>query len=95
MFFPNPNIQKIMKTKESEGFFCVVYFSDTKKTVWYRKTWQPSKLAKTLNNWLWIKVYINKDDYFLNPKANNYLAIFDKNNPIQEFTFKPYMKKNL
>lgn len=94
MFFPIPNIQKIMKTRESEGFFCVVYFTDTKKTAWYNKTWQPSKLAKSLNNWLWIKIYINKQDYFSNTKGTNYHAIFDKDNPIQEFTFKPFSKGN-
>ncbi|PTT38371.1 hypothetical protein DBR28_08665, partial [Chryseobacterium sp. HMWF028] len=63
MFFPNSNIQKIiMKTTESQGFFCVVYDMTTKKTVWYNKVWNPSKLADNLTGknkeWLWIKSYI-------------------------------------
>ena len=38
------------------------------------------------------KIYISKDDYFSNPKANNYYAIFDQNNHITEFTFQPFTK---
>ena len=82
-----------MKKQQTSGFFCVVYFSDTKKTGWYNKSWNPADLARKLNNWLWIKIYIDKQDYHSNPKANNYYKIFDKDNPIEEFTFKPFIKK--
>lgn len=81
-----------MKTTESKGFFCVVYFTDTKKTCFYHKVDKPFKLAKTLQNWKWIKSYINKQDYYGDPKANNYYAIFDDENPITEFNFKQVSK---
>lgn len=83
-----------MKTKESQGFFCVVYFTDTKKTGYFHKVWKPSKLASYYaNKWLWIKIYKDKDDYYSNPKANNYYAIFDKENAVYEFSFHPFQKK--
>lgn len=101
MFFPKSNIQNIfnitniMKTRESQGFFCVVYDTVAKKTVWYNKTWNPSKLADYLSNkgkeWLWIKSYIKKQDYFSNP--DSYYAIFDKDNPITNFNYKPFQNK--
>lgn len=76
-----------MKKKESKGFFCVVYFSDTKKTCYYHKVWKPKSLASKIDNWLWMKCYIDKQDYYQNTKAENYYKIFDKNHPIEEFTF--------
>ncbi|RNA63930.1 hypothetical protein D1631_00015 [Chryseobacterium nematophagum] len=86
-----------MKTKESEGFFCVVYLKEIKKTVFYHKTWNPSKLASYLKNndkeWLWIKVYIKKEDYYSNPTGNNYHTLFDNNNPPTDFNFRPFSKK--
>ena len=82
-----------MKSTESKGFFCVVYFKDTKRTCYYHKVWKPKNLAITINNWLWMKCYIDKQDYFNNPKSNNYYVIFDSNNPITDFTFQPFSKK--
>lgn len=83
-----------MKTVESQGFFCVVYFSDTKKTAYYHKVWNPSKLANYLSNkWKWIKIYKDKEDYYTNPKANNYYAIFNEENTVHEFSFHPFVKK--
>lgn len=83
-----------MKTTESTGFFCVVYDMATKKTVWYNKTWEPAKLANYLTSkgkeWLWIKSYISKQDYFSNPAS--YHAIFDKDNPVTSFNYKPFSK---
>lgn len=81
-----------MKTRESKGFFCVVYFSDTKKTAYYHRVYAPSKLAKYLQNWKWIKSYVDKQDYYSDPKANNYYSIFDDENPITEFNYKPFSK---
>lgn len=82
-----------MKAVESKGFFCVVYFWDTKKTCYYHKVWKPLNLSTTISNWLWIKCYISKEDYFSAPKANNYYRIFDKDNPVESFTFKKFSKK--
>ncbi len=82
-----------MKTTESKGFFCVVYFYDTKRTCFYHKVWKPKNLASHLENWLWIKCFIHKEDYFGNTKANNYYKIFDKNNPVENFTFQPFSRK--
>ena len=94
MFFPNPNIQKFMKATESKGFFCVVYLKDEKKTVYYHKVYTPSKLATFLaNRFLWIKIYIDKQDYFYNPKGTNYHAIFDTDNPVTIFNFKQFSKQ--
>jgi len=48
-----------------------------------------------LNNgkeWLWMEVYVNKQDYYSNPQENNYHAIFDIKNPITDFNFKPFVK---
>lgn len=81
-----------MKTRESKGFFCVVYFKDTKKTCFYHKVWKPRNLANALNNWLWIKCYVHKDNYFESPKMNNYFRIFDKNHPVEDFTFQQFNK---
>jgi hypothetical protein len=83
-----------MKVRESEGFFCVVYFSDTKKTAYYHKVYTPSKLAATLANWLWIKVFVDKQDYYSNTKTTSYHCIFDKNNPVTEFSYRPFLKKS-
>lgn len=83
-----------MKTKESQGFFCVVYFLDTKKTAYYHKVWQPSKLAGFLQNWKWIKVFVDKQEYYSNTKTENYHTIFDEHNPVTDFNFKPYQKNN-
>ena len=84
-----------MKTINSQGFFCVVYDITTRKTVWYDKIWNPSNLAKYLNGkgeeWLWIRSYINKEDYFSNP--DNFYTIFDKDNPITDFNYKPFKIK--
>lgn len=85
-----------MEIKKNEGFFCVVYLKEEKKTVWYNKYWKPSKLASYLTAngkpWLWIKVYISKDIYFADTKANSYYAIFDKDNPVTDFTFTSFRK---
>ena len=81
-----------MPKTESKGFFCVVYFTDTKKTCYYHKVYAPYKLASALQNWKWIKIYLKKDDYYSDPKANNYLSIFDDNNPVAEFNFKRFHK---
>lgn len=83
-----------MKKRESEGFFCVVYFTDTKKTCFYHKSWKPEKLAKKLQNWKWIKVFIDKQTYYSNPKTTDYYAIFDDENPITSFSFQPFSKKS-
>lgn len=82
-----------MKVAESKGFFCVVYFSDTKKTCFYHKVWKPKSLVLKIDNWLWVKIFIHKDDYFSNPKANNYYKIFDQHNLVEDFTFQPFSKK--
>jgi hypothetical protein len=86
-----------MKKKESEGFFCVVYFTLDKKTTFYNKTWNPSKLADYLSRngktWLWIKIYIRKQDYLSNPQLDGYYKIFDKDNIVSNFTFKQFTKK--
>ena len=83
-----------MKTKESQGFFCVIYFIDTKKTAYFHKVWNPSKLATYYaNKWLWIKIYKDKNDYHSNTTANNYYAIFDETNAVSNFTFHPFTKK--
>ncbi|MDR4895121.1 MULTISPECIES: hypothetical protein [unclassified Chryseobacterium] len=83
-----------MKTTESKGFFCVVYDKEAKKTVWYNKVWEPAKLASYLSgknkDWLWIKIYIKKQDYFSNP--DSYHQIFDKDNPVIKFNYKPFSK---
>lgn len=88
-----------MKKTKSQGFFCVVYLSSEKKTTWYNKVWRPSKLADYLNkenkSWLWIKVFINKQDYFSDTKTTNYHAIFDKNHSVNDFTFQPFSKKQI
>lgn len=81
-----------MKTRESKGFFCVVYFTDTKKTCFYHKVYTPSDLAGKLQNWKWIKIYIHKEDYFSDPKAENYYKIFDDKNPVIVFNYKPFSK---
>ena len=81
-----------MKKSESKGFFCVVYFFDTKKTCYYRKVWRPKTLAATLENWLWLKCYIDKQDYYMNTKAESYYKKFDKNNPVEDFTFQAFSK---
>ena len=94
MFFPKSKIRKFMKTTESQGFFCVVYFTDTKKTAYYHKVYTPSKLASTLENWLWIKVFIDKSTYYANTKTTDYHSIFDKNNPVTEFSFRPFLKQS-
>lgn len=66
-------------------------------TVYYRKVWNPSKLANYFysqkKEWLWIKIYTDKQDYFSCPKANNYYAIFDENNPVRSFNFSPFKKQ--
>jgi len=82
-----------MKKTESKGFFCVVYFSDTKKTCFYHKVWKPKNLASQLQNWLWIKCFIKKEDYFSDTKANRYYRIFDKNNPVENFTYQIFSGK--
>lgn len=86
-----------MKKNEKEGFFCVVYFTAEKKTTYYRKTWNPAKLANYLTlqgkNWKWIKIYIDKQEYHSNTEANNYYKIFDETNPVYSFTFAPFRKK--
>lgn len=82
-----------MENKKSKGFFCVVYFTDTKKTCYYRKVWQPSKLADALMNWKWIKVFVSKEDYFANTQGKNYLCIFDDENPVSSFTYQRFLKK--
>lgn len=82
-----------MKVAESKGFFCVVYFSDTKKTCFYHKVWKPKNLVLKIDNWLWVKIFIHKDDYFSNPKSNNYYKIFDQHNLVEDFTFQPFSKK--
>lgn len=81
-----------MAKTESKGFFCVVYFTDTKKTCYYHKVYTPSKLANTLQNWKWIKIFVDKQDYYADTKANNYFTIFDESNPITEFNFKRFAK---
>ena len=82
-----------MKKQQTSGFFCVVYFDDTKKTCYYRKVYTPSKLARTLKNWKWIKIFINKEDYFNDTKTTNYHAIFDDENQITEFNYRHFNKK--
>ncbi|PTT36913.1 hypothetical protein DBR28_10445, partial [Chryseobacterium sp. HMWF028] len=61
----------------------------------YNKVWNPSKLADNLTGknkeWLWIKSYIKKQDYQSNPE--NYYAIFDKENPVRVFNYKPFQNK--
>lgn len=88
-----------MKKKESEGFFCVFYLKEEKKTMWYSKVWKPSTVAEYLDKqnkpWLWIKSYIHKNDYYSNPKGNNYYAIFDKDHPVRDFTFQPFTKNKI
>lgn len=78
---------------DSQGFFCVVYFTDTKKTAYYHKVWNPSKLAGTLQNWKWVKVFVDKQIYFSNTKTYDYYRIFDDKNPVTDFTYKPFSKK--
>lgn len=88
-----------MKKTESKGFFCVAYLTNEKKTIWYNKVWKPSKMADYLDKenkpWLWIKIFLHKNDYFSNPKANNYHSIFDKEHPVQDFTFQQFAKNNI
>lgn len=85
-----------MKKKESQGFFCVVYFADTKKTAYFHKVWNPSKLANFYaNKWLWIKIYIDKNDYYSDRQAQNYYKIFDKNTGVEIFTFQPFSKNTI
>lgn len=80
-----------MKQEKVKGFFCVVYF-ESKKTGFYHSQWNPARLAKGLRNpYIWLKVFMTKDEYLAD--KNNYKAIFDKDNPIQEFTFAPYYGK--
>ncbi len=81
-----------MKTTESKGFFCVVYFTDTQKTAYYHKVWQPSKLAKALKNWKWIKSFVDKQVYYHDTKTTAYHAIFDEQNPVTNFTYKNFSK---
>lgn len=94
--------------KKKSGFFCVVYFvleqeerSDkygnkrnviTKaKTAYYHKVYKPKKLADYLKNrWYWIKGYNTKQDYLDN--KNNWIFIFDKDNPVQDFSYKTFSK---
>ena len=88
-----PNKKKF-KRRASGGFFCVVYLSDDKKTVWYRKQWKPSALVKLLEKrgkpWLWIKTYLTENDY-INDKSSFY-TIFDKNNPVSDFNYYKFSK---
>ena len=77
-----------MVTPKKSGFFCVVYFTDTKKTAYYHKVYTPSKLARTLQNWKWIKIFKDKQEYFANTKTLEYFSIFDENNPVTDFNFK-------
>lgn len=86
-------IYKKMKNGNSGGFFCVVYFHDTRKTCYYRKVWSPAKLAAALQNWKWIKVFIEKQTYFANTQTQDYYCIFDENHPVREFTYKPFTRK--
>lgn len=81
-----------MAKSESKGFFCVVYFSDTKKTCYYHKVYAPYKLAATLQNWKWIKVFIDKQDYYADRKTKNYFCIFDEDSPVTVFNFKRFAK---
>ncbi len=82
-----------MKSNESKGFFCVVYFMDTKKTCYYHKVWKPKNLAEKLDNWLWIKCYIDKNDYYSNRKSENYHKILKNDVLVEDFTFQPFTKK--
>lgn len=88
-----PNKKKF-KRRASGGFFCVVYLSDDKKTVWYRKQWKPSALVKLFEKrgkpWLWIKTYLTENDY-INDKSSFY-TIFDKNNPVSDFNYYKFSK---
>ncbi len=79
------------------GFLCVVYF-ESGNTAKYHSQWNPAKLARALKNpFRWMKIYIEKSDYELDKandhKTQNYYAIFDKDNPVSEFTFKPFYGK--
>lgn len=79
-----------MNAPKKSGFFCVVYFSDTKKTAYYHKVDTPSDLANKLTNWKWVKIFIDKSIYFNNTKTLEYIAIFDDKNPVTHFTFKNF-----
>lgn len=83
-----PNKKKF-KRRASGGFFCAVYFTNDKKTVWYRKQWNPSKLvelfAKDGRPWLWIKTYLTENDY--QTDRNSYYAIFDSKTPVTNFNY--------
>ena len=85
------------KKKSSGGFFLVVYMLEEKKTVYYRKWWNPSKLVSYFKSigkeFLWIKIYIQEEDYLVNPKGKNYYRIFDKNNPVEDFNYYKFSNK--
>lgn len=71
--------------EKKSGFFCVVYFKEEGKTVYFHKVWNPSKLASYYDKkWLWIKIFLHKEDYF--SKQIPY-KIFDKNNAVTNFNF--------
>lgn len=99
------------ENKKREHFFCVVYFVHaweerpdkqgnirkviaSAKTAFYNKVDKPYKLAEALGNkWYWIKGYRSRLEYENN--KTNYLFIFDKDHPVQEFTFQPFTKNIL
>lgn len=82
------NKKKYKYKQRRKGFFCVVYFKDDKKTVWYRNVRKPYRLANYYNGrWLWIKIFVDKQTYFSNSKTTDYYAIFDKNNDISVFSY--------
>lgn len=76
-----------MNAPKKSGFFCVVYFSDTKKTAYYHKVYTPAKLADKLDNWKWIKIFVDKSIYFNNTKTLDFTAIFDEKNAVKNFNF--------
>ena len=90
-------ILKTEERKNSKGEVKTVIVEG--KTVYYHKYWNPSKLWHYLrqvgHNVKWLKIYIDKSDYFSNTKGNNYFAIFDENNPVQDFTYSRFAKKSL
>lgn len=55
------------------------------KTVYYHQVVVPAKLAQSIKDWHWIKIYHQKEDYFA---GADYAYIFDKENPPRFFSYK-------
>jgi len=107
MFFPNPKIQKFMKTRESEGFFCVVYFvleeeqrkdknGNLRKVITKGKTGYYHKVytPKKLANYLknWHWIKGYINKQDYFANPENYHFIFNADNPPTDFNYRTFSR---